>query len=325
VIWACYTPFGKTMTTATDTQREIFLMSPPGANWQLRGRANFRSDGAAQVDAAAAFLEWLSLARAIEDAGGCVLVLPSDDELTGLPFCAEAGHALAPEGPDSRPRFLLPRMWAPHRTREAALWQPFVESLGFRAVCGSGGHWEGQGDVAYFRETPILFFGGRTDADGLSAYRSHFSKDALALEIRQPAFHGNVAFLAVDACDCIVVCPSLLVGEGMAQLEERFGADALITISEEEARAYATNSLPVASHLIAPSIAPTRVLGELETRGMKVISLRMTELCEKAGGASRCLVCRVPAEVARSLDTNALATAMRSLDEVEAARRGLHP
>ena len=310
------------MTIAPDSQRELFLMSPPGPNWQLRGRANFRSGDAKQVCADAAFQEWLSLARAIQDAGGRVLVLPSDDDMTGLPYCAEAGHALPPEGTDPRPRFLLPRMWAEHRTRERELWQPFVEALGFRAICGATGHWEGQGDVDYFRQTAILFFGGRTNADGLAAYRAHFPEDALTIEIRQPAFHGNVALLAVDDCDCIVVCPSLLVGDAMEKLEQRFGADSLVTISEEEAKGYATNALPLASRLIAPSIAPARVLGELETRDIRVVSLKMRELCEKAGGASRCLVCRIPSAIAALLDGDAVAAAALDLDALEADRRG---
>lgn len=310
------------MTIATDSQRELFLMSPPGPNWQLRGRANFRSGDAKQVSAAAAFQEWLSLARAIEDAGGRVLVLPSEEGMTGLPYCAEAGHALPPEGTDPRPRFLLPRMWAEHRAREREVWQPFVEALGFRVIDGGAGHWEGQGDVGYFRQTAMLFFGGRTDAEGHAAYRSHFPEDALTIEIRQPAFHGNVALLAIDDCDCIVVCPSLLVGDAMEKLEQRFGADALVTISEEEAKGYATNALPLGSRLIAPSIAPGRVLGELETRGMRVVSLTMRELCEKAGGASRCLVCRIPAALAGLLDSDALAAVAMDQGALEADGRG---
>lgn len=295
------------MPEAEDKQRELFLMSPPSPHWQLRGRANFRSGDAEQVDAKAAFEEWYRLAQEIEKAGGRVLVLPPDDSMTGLPYCAEAGHSLPPEGDDPRPRFLLPRMWAEHRKRELEHWRPFATRIGFRTIEGDGGLWEGQGDVATFRGRCILFFGGRTDAEGLAAYRSQFPADALTIEVKQPAFHGNVALLSVDACDCILVCPQLLVGESMQKLEDAFGADALLPISLEEAKAYATNALPVASKLIAPTIAPQRVLDALAARGMTIIQLPMRELCEKAGGASRCLVCRVPASIAKALDVSDMA------------------
>ena len=229
-------PACSSMTHHAPNTPELFLMSPPGKDWQLRGRANFRSGDAAQVDPGAAFVEWTSLVAAIEDAGGQVLALPPSEALTGLPYCAEAGHALLPEGADARPRFLLPRMWAKHRVEEAVRWQPMVERLGFRSLHGESGFWEGQGDVASFRGSEILFFGGRTDAEGLAAYRSHFAQDALEIEIRQPAFHGNVALLSIESCDCIVVCPSLLVGDSMDKLKERFGASSLLDISEAEAR-----------------------------------------------------------------------------------------
>lgn len=309
------------MPDPKDQQRELFLMSPPGVEWQLRGRANFRSDAANQVDAKAAFEEWYCLAQEIEKAGGRVVVLPSDESMTGLPYCAEAGDSRAPEGEDPRPRFLLPRMWAPHRKREIERWRPFVTRLGFRTVDGDAGHWEGQGDVATFRDQCLLFFGGRTDAEGLAAIRSHFPADALTIEVKQPAFHGNVALLCVDACDCIVVCPDLLVGDSMQKLESRFGADALLPISIDEAKGYATNALPVGSTLIAPTVAPQRVLDALAARGMSIVTLPMRELCEKAGGASRCLVCRVPASTAALLASDVTDALAGELAKLAAERR----
>lgn len=39
---------------------------------------------------------------------------------------------------------------------------------------------------------------------------------------------------------------------------------------------------------------------------MTIVTLPMRELCEKAGGASRCLVCLVPASIAAELDSKAL-------------------
>jgi N-dimethylarginine dimethylaminohydrolase len=270
-------------------------MSPPGPSWRLRGRANFRSEASAQVDAAGAFAEWLSLVEAIQACGGKAVVLPPVDELTGLPYCAEAGHPL----PDRR--FLLPRMWAPHRKGEAAHWKPVVERMGFETIELGAGFWEGQGDVASFLGTTLLFYGGRTDRAGLEAARPFFPNDALEIEVRQPAFHGNVAVLAIDSIGRMVVCPDFIAGDGMDRLRDRFGADTLFPISADESRHYATNALPIGKTLIAPSIAPGRVLDELAALGMDLVTLKMTELCEKAGGASRCLVCRIAPEIAESV------------------------
>jgi len=280
---------------------DLFLMSPPGPNWALRGRANFRSRRAVAVDPERAFVEWLALARAIEAAGGRVAVLGHDEELTGLPYCAEAGHPLPAAADGGAPRFVLPRMWAPHRQRERDLWAPFSAVLGFEVVSPEQGHWEGQGDVETFRGTTLLFHGGRTDREGLDGVRPLFPDDALVLEVMEPAFHGNVAVLGFDAIDRLLVCPELVAGAGMEALVDRFGAERLLPITLDEATCYATNALPIGSTLIAPTLAPERVLEAVVALGANVVRLDMSELCEKAGGASRCLVCRVPSQVASQL------------------------
>ena len=273
---------------------DLFMMSPPGTGWALRGRANFRSSEAEAVDALRARREWLALAEAIAELGGSVAVLPPDDELSGLPYAAEAGHVLAGE----RPRFLLPRMKSPHRRGERERWAPMAAELGFDVVDPlpdpAVGIWEAQGDVAEIDGVSLLFFGGRTDRAGLEAARSHFAGEVLTLELREPAFHGNMALLPLPAVDRMLVCPDVIVGDGMSLLERRFGRSRLVSVSEAEIRSYATNGLPVNDTWLAPSVVPERVRHLVEELGMRVVTLAMQELCEKAGGASRCLVCRAP-------------------------------
>lgn len=298
---------------------DLFLMSPPGPQWALRGRANFRSRAAPVVNPERAFAEWLALARAIEAAGGRVAVLPHDEELTGLPYCAEAGHPLPAIG-DGPPRFVLPRMWAPHRKRERERWASFATALGFSVVSTERGYWEGQGDVSTFRGTTLLFYGGRTDREGLDAVRPLFADDAVVIEVIEPAFHGNVAALGFDAIDRLIVCPELIAGSGMESLVERFGDERILRITIDEATCYATNALPIGATLIAPTLAPERVLDAATALGARVVRLDMRELCEKAGGASRCLVCRVPAAIGRQLAIPESATVA-----AVAAARGQRP
>lgn len=266
------------------------MMSPPAKSWSLRGRANFRSAEAGAVDALSARREWLQLAEAIERHGGVVAVLPPDDALTGLPYAAEAGHVL----PGAPPRFVLPRMWAEHRRGERDRWAPFVRALGFEVVELDGGIWEAQGDVALFDSATLLFFGGRTDRAGLAAAMSHFDGEVIVLELRQPAFHGNMAVLPLPAVDKLLVCPDVILGDGVDRLLDRFGRDRVVPVAEDEIRSYATNGLPVGKAWLSPSVVPPRVVDLVRGFGMEVELLDMRELCEKAGGASRCLVCVAP-------------------------------
>ena len=268
-------------------------MSPPHAGWAIRGRANFRSRVAEPVDAAKARLEWLALAERIESLGGTVVVLePPDASMSGLPYAAEAGHPLGPLQPGGKPRFLLPRMKPEHRRQEKTLWAPFFERLGFEVIELGVGIWEGQGDVASFDGTTMLFWGGRTDRVGEQAARRHFGGEVLELEVREPAFHGNMALVPLEHADTIFVCADVLEDDSVAMLEARFGKDRIHLVSEEEIRLYATNGLPIGDNILCPSLVPDRVKRAMEKAGMKVVSLPMPELCEKAGGASRCLVTR---------------------------------
>ncbi len=294
--YGAFRPAAKSWPTIPRVDRsDVYLMSPPGESWSLRGRANFRSEQAAAVSPRRARKEWLALAEAIEAAGATVVVLPPVDEaLTGMPYAAEAGHVLAARRPGGKPRFLLPRMAAPHRARERDHWGPLAEKLGFEVIDPGAGVWEGQGDVATFDGTTLLFFGGRTDRAGLTAALAHFDGEVQVIELRQPAFHGNMALLPLPHADKILVCQDVIVGDGLDRLAERFGGWRLDPVSESEIRSYATNGLPIGDRWLAPSVVPQRVKDRVAALGMKVIELAMGELCEKAGGASRCLVCHAP-------------------------------
>jgi N-dimethylarginine dimethylaminohydrolase len=287
-------PGGQTARAVTTS--DLYLMSPPARSWALRGRANFRSREAGEVNALAARKEWLRLARAIERLGGTVAALvPTDETLTGMPYAAEAGHVLAPaRGGSGKQRFLLPRMKAEHRKRERDHWAPFATRLGFELLEPKDGIWEAQGDVATFDGTTLLFHGGRTDRAGVAAALPHFEGEVMVLEIREPAFHGNMAVAPLPAADKLMVCPDVIVGDGLSRLAERFGGDRLIPLSLPEILAYATNGLAVGERWLAPSIVPERVKRIVSELEMQVVELPMLELCEKAGGASRCLVSVAP-------------------------------
>lgn len=284
---------------------DLYLMSPPGPGWRLRGRANFRSEAAAPVDARAAIAEWVALADAIEARGGRVvcLVPEPDTDLTGLPYAAECGHVVERDGEVC---FLLPNMAAPHRARERDAWRPVAAALGLRPVDLPEGLWEAQGDVAELRGRTLLFWGGRTDRAGVLAAARWFPADAILIEVRQPAFHGNMAALPIEAAGKLLVCPDVVAGDGLARLEAAFGADAIIPVTVDEIRFYATNGLPIGRDVLAPHLTPPRVVTLLRGLGVDVVLLSMRELCEKAGGASRCLVSRARVDASRITIPDAL-------------------
>ncbi len=305
---------------------DLFLMSPPHPQWAIRARANFRSREAAPVDARTARREWLALALAIERLGGTVVALEAPSpELTGMPYAAECGQIVPREG--RAPLFILPRMAHAHRRAERDHWERLARAMGMACADPGAGTWEAQGDVAHFDGCTLLFHGGRTDRAGMEGARRLMEEagalgEVLEVEVREPAFHGNMALLAVPAVDRMLVCPSVVSPASMAALRRRFGAERLIEVSEDEIRNYATNALPVGRTLLTPSVAPERVLRLLSEAGMEICSLSMKELCEKGGGASRCLVswAAVPEGSVHLPEENRLSSVARSIESAGGER-----
>ncbi len=293
-----------------------YMMACPGRGWHLRGRANFRSRDANHVDAGRARREWLTLANSIEELGGTVIALTTEDEsLTGLPYAAECGHVLHTTG---GMKFLLPNMAAPHRQGERVLWSRLARALDIEPLPVETGIWEAQGDIATLRGTTLLFWGGRTTQAGVDARRHFFPQNTLVIQVREPAFNGNMAFLPLDEAGVALVCREVVAPESLALLEERFGRAALLPVTLEEIRRYATNGLVVGNHILAPHLLPERVADLLRAHGYRVDLLEMTELCEKAGGASRCLVSEFGADQSlrdRIPEENRLETVRRQIME----------
>lgn len=280
----------------------VYLMSPPRHDWQLKGKANFRSSTAqAAPDAQAAQREWASLADAICEAGGEVLVCPPHptQNLTGMIYTAEAGE-LARDGQT----FVLPQMAAPHRQLEADWIGPFMEGLGFR-LARPEATWEAQGDAlrAPCGQKIVHTYGvgpqARTSQAAYAQVSTYFGGEHLQLEfIADPWFHGNTFMgLYGDLARAVAVyCPQALKPaqeQALAQWLQRHEI-AAHTITAEQSLGYDTNSLQVNATVIASATlsASTRRCFE-QALSLQVRPLELKELFLKGGGAPVCLTNRL--------------------------------
>lgn len=268
-------------------------MSPPPSSWRLLPRNDPRIKAAGEVDPALARAEWLALARAIEGLGGRIAVQPPRDALVGMPFASEAGHPLPPKSPGAKRRFLLPRMKQEHRQPERDVWAEFVTRLGFEAIDVGAGLWEGQADVAKLGDRTFLFWGVRTDREGAEAAREHFEGETLLVELWEPAHHGNIALLPLGGTHSVLVCADVVDDDSLANLEARCGRDRVHFTSEDEMHHHAMNLVVIGDTVLAPEVLQPRVRKILDKHGLTIVDLELSELCDKAHGASRRFVCRV--------------------------------
>ncbi len=291
----------------------LFLMSPPRKDWHIKGRANFRSHSIQQADASVARKEWTELADAITQAGGQVIVLPPhpDKNLTGLIYTAEAG--LLEQPVRDTPHYFLSFMSPPHRKPEAR-WIEHIVSRYYHWTTSFQDKyiWEAQGDVLYLDHyRTIMTYGeghfARTSKQGLEHLASSVSKSHILLKFKaDPWFHGNtfmnvyfksdmpckkVLFLAKDA---LAVGEFERLEQWLLQQDRILGTETHIEhISTEESLAYATNSLQVGNTVIAPRGISQRCQNIWSSLGLHIITLDLSELFLKGGGAPVCLTCRL--------------------------------
>ena len=268
-----------------------YLMSYPSARWRIRGASNFRSAERAATNPQDAMSEWLTLAEAIQDAGGWVMVLPppEDGDYTGLIYTANLGALF-----DER-RFVLSRMSAAHRAGEAAPVRAFLERLGL-TVQPSPHTWEGQAEIcALPGQRYILSFGVRSDEDSVDEVRRRLPAGArvLTVRLRQPFFHGDTCLAALETPaggPVLLACAEALVDRSLDDLQ-RFAPDVeLLPVDEADARAYACNALQVGERWLYPRGVSTVLQARLTRRGLHPVELDLAELFGKGGGGPRCLV-----------------------------------
>lgn len=291
----------------------VFLMSPPRRDWALRGKTNANSLGASPVNPVRAREEWTALANAIVDAGGEVLVVPPNprENLTGLPYCAEAGEFWRDK--DGAARFVLPSMAGEHRQPEADWIGGFMEGLGFKthrlAVT-----WEAQGDGIRTHDGRVIHtFGSgrfrRTEARAYGEVAHLLSDEHIQLHFHaDPWFHGNT-FLNVyhgpvmpprlgERDDrwrqMVLVCPDALLPGELERLTSFMGPNAEIhKITKRDSLKSDPNSVQVLQKVLASDTITKSTEQALRNLDLEVVRLPMDELYGKGGGAPVCLTNRL--------------------------------
>ena len=281
-----------------------FLMSPPGVGWRIAGGENHWSRKGKPVDSEAAYEEWETLYKAVTRAGGSVQVLHpqkySHKLMTGLPYAANWGHFFRRGN-----LFLLSRMKAEHRKKEAEVVRRFLRSLklGWQ-IDQSQSIWEGQADICPLGEDEhLIAYGVRSDEASVLEIGEHLiSSEApvpLPVKIIEPFFHGDTCLnpIATPSGPVILVFKGAFANPGKFGDFKNYFPDRykVVEIGEQDALSYACNGLPVNDTFIYPRGVSDALLLSIENQGMKLVEIHMPNLFE-AGGGPRCLVNRLTSQ-----------------------------
>ena len=279
----------------------LFLMSPPRRDWALRGRANFKSRTADDVDADAARREWSALADAIVDAGGDVVVMPPGKrDLTGLVYTAESGEFFRDDS--GALQFLLPSMAVEHRRGEARHIESFVGDVLEMNAHTTSAIWEAQGDAIRAGDADHIVHtwgvgpDGRTEEDAYPEVADLLSDRHIQIAFHaDPWFHGNtfLQFFRNSETSVMLVCPEALCDGELERLRQFAQPTHVVELSRRQSEGYDTNALQVQTTILAPGDFSTPARDGAEALGLDVQSLTLDELFSKGGGAPVCLTNRL--------------------------------
>ncbi len=181
-------------------------------------------------------------------------------------------------------RFLLPARWGEHRLAEKTFAREGVPV--FHQI--PAGNFEG-GDFVFVDNRRVAVGTGiRTDLLGikcLDVALHDAGLEFITVDFEEQYLHLDMIF-NVAASRTAVACREALPHNLLDLLSHE--GFATIDISPEEALDHGTNFLPIGNNTIISHTKIPRINGELERRGLRVISLELDEL-QKSGGGPRCM------------------------------------
>jgi N-dimethylarginine dimethylaminohydrolase len=312
----------------TSGAQRTLLMGDP-SHFSVQGGANphtrTRWGTKRHVDRELAIRQWHALKSSLEELGARVLVVPPVTAQPGLVYPANAGFQSRVDTPEpiSAKTFTLSNL-LPTRAGEKAHYRRLLEAHGFRvAEIDESLRFEGEADFFPVADLHLLSYGRLERQRFVPALRLPpwrrvygFRTDRRAEPILAAAvaprpvlavglvleahYHGDTALCAFGPRrEHLLVYRAALEPAGWTLLRERLG-DAIVELSEPDARRYAANSFTFTprgdggnagdSYLVMPAGVSERLLEQVRERGVTPICVDVSEFLKKGGGSVKCMI-----------------------------------
>jgi N-dimethylarginine dimethylaminohydrolase len=266
--------------------RAIFLMCPPNLydvdyviNPWMAGNVHTSS----QPRAAA---QWRNLYEAVSKVANVELIEPEPGS-PDMVFTANAG--LERDGIVAISSFRHPE-----RQDEEAYFRRWFLQAGYTLVdIPRTTPFEGEGDALFSTDGRCLWagYGLRTTLSSHRALREAWGIPVVPLHLISPRFyHLDTCFAPLEG-GYVMYFPDAFDHVSLHRIEAFYPPEKRIVISEADAVCFACNAINVSRTIILNKIS-SKLSGELEQRGFKVIQVELTEFL-KAGGAAKCLVMKL--------------------------------
>jgi N-dimethylarginine dimethylaminohydrolase len=159
---------------------------------------------------------------------------------------------------------------------------------------------EGEGDALFSTDGRCLWagYGPRTAASSHRALHETWSVSVVPLHLIDPRFyHLDTCFAPLEG-GYIMYFPDAFDHLSLHRIEAFYPPQKRIIVREADAVCFACNAINVGRTIILNKIS-SKLSGELEHLGFKVIQIELSEFL-KAGGAAKCLVMKLSKHLNRS-------------------------
>jgi N-dimethylarginine dimethylaminohydrolase len=264
----------------------VFLMCPPEyftvayiINPWMHG--NLR-----RIDHAVARVQWRSLYDAITDRATVRLVGPQPSS-PDMVFTANAGLV-------KDRRFIVSRFRYPERQNEEPYFADWFMDRGYEvSLMPRDVPFEGAGDALFDRSSAILWMahGHRSISAARDVLHERLGVDVVTLRLVDQRFYH------LDTCFCpleggyLLYYPPAFDDESRNSIEKRVPAARRIAIGEEDALAFACNTVNIDKTVVVNRATPALVEA-LGRKGFEVVQTPLSEFM-KAGGSAKCLTLRL--------------------------------
>jgi N-dimethylarginine dimethylaminohydrolase len=288
------------MTAAADELAwgRRYLMVRPD-HFRVDYRINPFMDLSAQPDPRRSRAQWHELVRVIEGLRGSVAVADQRDDAPDMVYAMNLGLALA-DG--SGWRVAMSHMRFAQRRMETESADRWFTGAGFRptyvGTAGVGATFEA-GDAFPYAGDLVVGFGPRTEEQALKHLAADFGVRVRGLRLTNPRmYHLDLAFCPLDARRALV-CPAAFDHASRTALLALVPEPIVLT-EDEAMTTLCANSIVIGRTVVMPE-CPDRVRSELESAGLTVVVLDVSEF-HKGGGSIRCLTNPLDIAVGRDLD-----------------------
>jgi N-dimethylarginine dimethylaminohydrolase len=263
-----------------------FLMCPPNlydVNYVINPWMVGNVHTSSQPRAAA---QWRNLYEAVSEIANVELIEPQPGS-PDMVFTANAGL-------ERNGIVAISSFYHPERQGEEPHFRRWFRQAGYTLVdIPRATPFEGEGDALFSTDGCCLWagYGPRTAPSSHRALREAWDIPVVQLHLIDPRFyHLDTCFAPLEG-GYIMYFPKAFDPVSLHRIEAFYPPEKRIIVREADAVCFACNAINVGHTIILNTIS-SRLSGELEQLGFKVIQVELTEFL-KAGGAAKCLVMKL--------------------------------